>query len=247
MASKNISASKIKGDTKSVMINDTADAALLSDKKSAVVEEQDSSGFEKGNKSSTPSLKILKTAATAASTSPITTIKKETSDEEEPLSKAPAYKPTRIKLVKTVNQQASEVNSDATASLNEASDGDKKGGANVIRLSVKDLSDEERRKLRAKRFNIIVADTSKSVKKTVTTKAANPISKGISSSSNVPAPSYDILKRRAERFGENVSTVMKSLDHKEKMLKRKLKFLEGATNLKEVEIKKKRAERFRMI
>ncbi|KAF8789621.1 hypothetical protein HNY73_007548 [Argiope bruennichi] len=214
MASKNISASKIKGDTKSVMINDTADAALLSDKKSAVVEEQDSSGFEKGNKSSTPSLKILKTAATSASTSPITTIKKETSDEEEPLSKAPAYKPTRIKLVKTVNQQASEVNSDATASLNEASDGDKKGGANVIRLSVKDLSDEERRKLRAKRFNIIVADTSKSVKKTVTTKAANPISKGISSSSNVPAPSYDILKRRAERFGENVSTVMKSLDHK---------------------------------
>ncbi|GBN36145.1 hypothetical protein AVEN_79289-1 [Araneus ventricosus] len=273
MAAKNTS--KSRGDTKNIKIKDSSEIPAVvahsrAAKKSALMEDHESLCYEKGlqlsdehlnevknetgvlnkvdavlgNKSPTSSVKILKTTKTSASPA----VKKEISIEEESLFKVPAYAPTPIKPARAMEVQAGEVNSSNTTGGNQASsDENKKECNNVIRLASKNLSDEERRKLRAKRFNIIVVDSNQNAEKDIAKNVSTPVYKSTSGSANHPTPTYDTLKKRAERFGENVSTVMKSLDNKEKMLKRKLKFLESVTNLKELEIKKQRAERFRMV
>ncbi|CAL1275494.1 unnamed protein product [Larinioides sclopetarius] len=112
-----------------------------------------------GNKSSTSIVKILKTTKTVASATTKTIVKKEGSKEES-LSEVPAYTPTPIKSDKVMAVQDGEINSNNATDGNRASaDENKKECNNVIRLASKHISDEERRKLRAKRFNIIVAES----------------------------------------------------------------------------------------
>jgi len=111
-------------------------------------------------------------------------------------------------------------------------------------VSTKTMSAAERLAMRAKRFN-----TGNSVATTNTSKSINSRnSKQSILSSSVP-PDLDVLKKRAERFGQSVSTVMKQIEQKERLLKRKCKFgaslaISATSSIDEQAKKKQRAERF---
>lgn len=100
-----------------------------------------------GNKSSASSLNILKTVSATASIPASVTIKREIITMsgngwfgKESSAQAPAYTPTPIKPAQTLNVQIGKENSDnnGNQALVEGNKGDK-----LIRLSIKDLSDEE--------------------------------------------------------------------------------------------------------
>ncbi|XP_015924270.1 SAP domain-containing ribonucleoprotein [Parasteatoda tepidariorum] len=126
----------------------------------------------------------------------------------------------------------------------------------VVAKATKILTASERLQLRAKRFNI----DSKTSSDTSAVKVTGPGEKV----GSVTAPAVasakggnlDVLRKRAERFGENVSTVMKQLENQEKLLKRKMKFTGGAVQTVsstdkslggEQDKKKQRLERFGLV
>ncbi|KAJ8960791.1 hypothetical protein NQ318_020086 [Aromia moschata] len=94
----------------------------------------------------------------------------------------------------------------------------------VIKLS--QLSAKERLEMRAKKFG--VSALSVDAKKVV---RAERFGLGGNSTSNISLSnvntSVDVLKQRAERFGGSVSTIMSSLENKEKLEKRKARFGEA--------------------
>lgn len=112
---------------------------------------------------------------------------------------------------------------------------------------LKVLTSPERLQMRAKRFNLSVKSTNgtESLTKNRGVKRNNDLSTATA------APDVDLLKKRAARFGQSVSTVMKQIEEKEKVLKRKLRFgcsatasLGGLSKVDEEEKKRRRAERF---
>ncbi|XP_064456116.1 SAP domain-containing ribonucleoprotein-like isoform X2 [Ornithodoros turicata] len=118
----------------------------------------------------------------------------------------------------------------------------------TAKASPENLSLEERQALRAKKFNMPLSDGARlkmrmerfgavgsSEKTTVkTTLGGTPRTGGASIRSSVPPVNLAQLKKRAERFGQSVSTVAKSLEEKERIMKRKERF--GA---QEVEVSKR--------
>ncbi|XP_015236566.1 SAP domain-containing ribonucleoprotein [Cyprinodon tularosa] len=120
----------------------------------------------------------------------------------------------------------------------------------VVKISPP-LSASERLQKRAERFNVPASAESK--------KALRAARFGMPSDSSSPSPgvvansktgvSADLLKKRAERFGMNVSSVSQKIVEDEKLKKRKERFgiLTSAPSVggEDVEAKKmKRAERF---
>ncbi|XP_054723677.1 uncharacterized protein LOC129233725 [Uloborus diversus] len=109
------------------------------------------------------------------------------------------------------------------------------------KTSTKVMSQAEKLAMRAKRFNITNSGTTST--KFTKVNSAKPLSL----SNAATAPDVDTLKKRAERFGQNVSTVLKQIEEKEKLLKRKLKFganVSSTSSLDDKTKKMKRAERF---
>ncbi|XP_029850261.2 SAP domain-containing ribonucleoprotein [Ixodes scapularis] len=82
------------------------------------------------------------------------------------------------------------------------------------------LSDSARLKVRMERFGAVASDsgTAKSEAKGTTKTSRTSIS------ANPPPVNLVQLKKRAERFGQSVSTVAKDLEEKERLLKRKQRF-----------------------
>ncbi|GFU21536.1 SAP domain-containing protein [Nephila pilipes] len=158
----------------------------------------------------------------------------------------------KIAPSKSVESQKDIANSNAAEEVNREtlSTGDSnKETPKIIHLTTKNLDEDERIKLRAKRFNITAPETVKSGKTAFSSK--NFTSDSILSHLNA-APTFEVLKKRAERFGGNVSSVMKKMEEKEKILKRKMKFGDVSgpnyiSSLGDDDKKKKRAERFKVV
>ncbi|KAG7278488.1 hypothetical protein CRUP_038783 [Coryphaenoides rupestris] len=118
-------------------------------------------------------------------------------------------------------------------------------------VNVDDVLSEDTARLqkRAERFNIPATAESK--------KAVRAARFGLPATTTSPAPgvvasgkaavSVDLLKKRAERFGMNVSSITQKVEEDEKLKKRKERFgiLTSAAGAGDAEAKKmKRAERF---
>ncbi|KAG7477430.1 hypothetical protein MATL_G00069440 [Megalops atlanticus] len=121
---------------------------------------------------------------------------------------------------------------------------------NVVKITTP-LSIEEKLKKRAERFNIPASDGNKKAARAARfgLPVAAPASTKGAAVTNKPAVDVDILKKRAQRFGMNVSSISKKVEDEEKLKKRKERFgivTSAATvGLDDSEAKKrKRAERF---
>ncbi|CAL1277264.1 unnamed protein product [Larinioides sclopetarius] len=160
--------------------------------------------------------------------------------------------PLKVKNVVTIDKTDITKNKDTKERITTAST--IKDGPNKICLNAaKNITEDERISLRAKRFNITAPEaTSKSGKVTITSKkdvASSATSTSASILTPPTAPTLDVLQKRALRFGENVSKVLKQLEEQQKVLKRKSKFNigNGVSSAEEQEKKKKRAERFGLL
>ncbi|GIY17428.1 hypothetical protein CDAR_1861 [Caerostris darwini] len=139
-------------------------------------------------------------------------------------------------------------NEEKSKEMTFVNDGNREGVARIFLNAGKTLTQEERLKLRTKRFNI--APSCKKDKNVIAPR--NPVS---SSSSSLQTSSNDSLsvrltavQRRAFRFGVDVSKVLKQLDSatSAQQMKRKSKFSLKNENISidDQERKKKRAIRF---
>ncbi|KFM64585.1 SAP domain-containing ribonucleoprotein, partial [Stegodyphus mimosarum] len=109
------------------------------------------------------------------------------------------------------------------------------------KLSLKSMTDDERLAMRAKRFNVTPSAASLSKSEKSFRSSGSVGLTNISTSADL-----EVLKKRAERFGQNVSSVMKQIEEKERLLKRKFKFgasvssLSAISSLDEQEKKRRR-------
>lgn len=116
----------------------------------------------------------------------------------------------------------------STAATSETTDNDDAG-----KVKSSELTLEQRLEMRAKKFGTpLSSDALKLARaerfgiKSAPAAAANG-SSGNSASTitkNAPAANVDVLKKRAERFGGSVSTVMNTIEQKEKLNKRQERF-----------------------
>lgn len=129
--------------------------------------------------------------------------------------------------VKVPNVESSVSAPIAGATSESTDEGDKK----PVKLSA--LSMQERLELRAKKFGVpLTANAQKQARaERFNVSASNSNSNTAASiKSNPPAINVDALKKRAERFGGSVSTVMSKIEIKEKLEKRQQRFGAAAVN-----------------
>ncbi|GFR27546.1 SAP domain-containing protein, partial [Trichonephila clavata] len=102
------------------------------------------------------------------------------------------------------NSAAKEVDKETSTADNSSKEPSK-----IINLSTKSLNEEEKIILRAKRFNTLTPETASG--KTTMFKKDSKNGDSILSSLNA-APTLEVLKKRAQRFGGSVSVVMKLVE-----------------------------------
>ncbi|XP_010879472.1 SAP domain-containing ribonucleoprotein [Esox lucius] len=128
---------------------------------------------------------------------------------------------------------------------------EKEAEKKLVKITAPTAADERLQK-RAERFNLpATADSKKEARAArfglpAPTQSSTP---GAAVASSKPAVSVEVLKKRAERFGMNVSPVAKTVEVDEKLKKRKERFgiltAAAAFGVEDSEAKKrKRAERF---
>jgi len=111
----------------------------------------------------------------------------------------------------------------------------------VVQLSdASKVSEPEKKELRAKKFGLKVEDMSQSTKLEMRQQRFGI--QGKSSSGENVVIDAEKLKKRAERFGTVVSTILSSSEQQEKMMKRKERF--GDSTSETDSKKQKRMERF---
>ncbi|XP_012696644.1 SAP domain-containing ribonucleoprotein [Clupea harengus] len=141
--------------------------------------------------------------------------------------------------------EASPPKADKTSEEPESVTPEKK----VVKITAAESGDEKMQK-RAERFNITAAADKKAARaaRFGVPVTASPAAEGASISAKTPV-SVEVLKKRAERFGMNVSSISKKVEEDEKLKKRKERFgaqtSGDAAGGEDAEAKKrKRAERF---
>ncbi|XP_014207913.1 SAP domain-containing ribonucleoprotein isoform X2 [Copidosoma floridanum] len=140
-------------------------------------------------------------------------------EEEEKIDKPSEEAEKKVIKLSNSNNET-KANNDAK---DEKKDSDKK----VIKLS--ELSSAERLEMRAKKFGVPLSDTSKKEARAARfntgTKNSNNTGKSAASIKNTPVPaSYELLKKRAERFGTNVSSLLDKAEMEAKKEQRKARF-----------------------
>nr|CAH7767601.1 unnamed protein product [Callosobruchus chinensis] len=189
----------------------------------------------------------------------ITSQKRKCEDASEPESKSLAPPPPKKLILNRNNSCNSETAKPVAVSKEEEPkqkskndvahpEGirDDKSGKTVIKLS--QLTAKERLELRAKKFGVSAVSTD--IKKAVRAERFGLSDNSANSiTSDKTAPSVDILQKRAARFGGSVSTVMSSLENKEKLEKRKARFgtvsVTNGTSVSAADKAKERLERFK--
>lgn len=76
--------------------------------------------------------------------------------------------------------------------------------------------------MRAKKFGVTISGEAKKAARAA--RFGTTISNGKSITTDAPPATVDMLKKRAERFGTSVSTVMTKLETQEKLEKRRQRF-----------------------
>ncbi|KAJ8265731.1 hypothetical protein COCON_G00148300 [Conger conger] len=134
----------------------------------------------------------------------------------------------------------------------QGQDGEPEGTADkkVVKISPP-ISLDERLQKRAERFNVAPSADSKKAMRAARfgLPVVAPVSSQGDSADSKAAVNVDLLKKRAERFGMNVSSISKKVEEDEKLKRRKERFGVAATTTpaegEDSEAKKrKRAERF---
>lgn len=122
---------------------------------------------------------------------------------------------------------------DFKVSADGQSSNDDAGNSNVVKVG--QLSIKERLELRAKKFGVPASSDAAKLARaerfgvTNTAETTDTNKKSVGSISQHSAPSVDLLKKRAERFG-NISNTMVKIEQNEKLLKRQERF-GAATNV----------------
>ncbi|KAM3598533.1 uncharacterized protein V6R79_019146 [Siganus canaliculatus] len=148
-------------------------------------------------------------------------------------------------------ESAEDLTKAESADSGKESTGDEKAAEKKIVKITPPSSGSERLQQRAERFNLPAsAESKKAIRAArfgLPANASGP-SPGVIANSKAPV-NVDQLKKRAERFGVNVSSISQKMEEDEKLKKRKERFgvltAAGSAGAADVEAKKmKRAERF---
>lgn len=92
----------------------------------------------------------------------------------------------------------------------------------IIKLS--ELSTKERLEMRAKKFGVPLSESAKKEARLARFNVNNQNNKSAASIKTPVPTSYEVLKKRAERFGSSVSTLMEKAELAERLEKRKARF-----------------------
>lgn len=137
----------------------------------------------------------------------------------------------------TASASAIDVTSSKCAKLDDDNSADATNGSGDDKklLKLSELTMKERLELRAKKFGAAPsADALKQARAErfgISSEAKTATKADGSGGKIASAPiSVDVLKKRAERFGGSVSTVMNKIENKEKLQKRQERFGGSATN-----------------
>nr|CAH7767902.1 unnamed protein product [Callosobruchus chinensis] len=170
--------------------------------------------------------------------------KKKCEDASEPESKSLAPPPPKKLILNRNNSCNSETAKPVAVSKEEEP---KQKSKNDV-AHPEGLEMTKRLELRAKKFGVSAVSTD--IKKAVRAERFGLSDNSANSiTSDKTAPSVDILQKRAARFGGSVSTVMSSLENKEKLEKRKARFgtvsVTNGTSVSAADKAKERLERFK--
>ncbi|KAL0133476.1 hypothetical protein PUN28_000903 [Cardiocondyla obscurior] len=92
----------------------------------------------------------------------------------------------------------------------------------IIKLS--ELSTKERLEMRAKKFGVPLSETAKKEARLARFNVNNQNNKSAASIKTPVPTTFEVLKKRAERFGSSVSTLMEKAEMAERLEKRKERF-----------------------
>ncbi|XP_011880491.1 PREDICTED: SAP domain-containing ribonucleoprotein [Vollenhovia emeryi] len=95
----------------------------------------------------------------------------------------------------------------------------------IIKLS--ELSTKERLEMRAKKFGVPLSEAAKKEARLARFNVNNQNNKSAASIKTPVPTTYEVLKKRAERFGSSVSTLMEKAELAERLEKRKARFGEA--------------------
>jgi len=124
----------------------------------------------------------------------------------------------RKPVLEEIKNDLAEKKENKSAKMPEAASSEKK----IIKLS--DLGTKERLEMRAKKFGVPLSETAKKEARLARFTVNNQNNRSAASIKTPVHTTFEVLKKRAERFGSSVSTLMEKAELAERLEKRKARF-----------------------